>query len=84
MTHGTIAGLLIPALIDGRDHPWQAAYDPARKPIGTAATFISETTVRSSARPAVSCTDRRCMPCRQSLTSTGRRIRTWIPKTADA
>ena len=42
MTHGTIAGMLIPALIDGRDHPWQAAYDPARKPIGTAATFISE------------------------------------------
>lgn len=42
MTHGTIAGMLIPALIDGRDHPWSDAYDPTRKPIRTAATFIGE------------------------------------------
>jgi len=42
MIHGTIAGMLIPALIDGRKHPWQAAYDPRRTPIGTAATFVSE------------------------------------------
>jgi glycine/D-amino acid oxidase-like deaminating enzyme/nitrite reductase/ring-hydroxylating ferredoxin subunit len=42
MTHGTIAAMMLPALIGGRDHPWQDAYDPSRKPIGTAATFISE------------------------------------------
>jgi Rieske Fe-S protein len=34
--------MMLPALIGGRDHPWQAAYDPSRKPIGTAATFVSE------------------------------------------
>ena len=42
MTHGTIAGLLIPALIAGEDHPWRDAFDPSRKPVGTAATFVSE------------------------------------------
>jgi glycine/D-amino acid oxidase-like deaminating enzyme/nitrite reductase/ring-hydroxylating ferredoxin subunit len=42
MTHGTIAGILIPALMTGEDHPWRIAYDPSRKPIGTAATFVSE------------------------------------------
>jgi glycine/D-amino acid oxidase-like deaminating enzyme/nitrite reductase/ring-hydroxylating ferredoxin subunit len=42
MTHGTIAGILISALIEGQEHLWSAAYDPARKPIGTAATFVSE------------------------------------------
>jgi len=42
MTHGTIAGILIPALMTGEDHPWRAAYDPSRKPIGTAATFVGE------------------------------------------
>jgi glycine/D-amino acid oxidase-like deaminating enzyme/nitrite reductase/ring-hydroxylating ferredoxin subunit len=43
MTHGTIAAMMLSAIIDGGDHPWQAAYDPSRKPIGTAATFVSET-----------------------------------------
>ena len=42
MTHGTIAAMMLPALIDSRDHPWNDAYDPSRKPIGTAATFVSE------------------------------------------
>jgi len=42
MTHGAIAGILLPALMAGMDHPWAAAYDPSRKPIGTAATFVSE------------------------------------------
>jgi len=31
MTHGAIAGLLITALIAGRDHPWAKLYDPSRK-----------------------------------------------------
>ena len=30
MTHGTIAGILLPALIAGREHPWEALYDPKR------------------------------------------------------
>jgi Rieske Fe-S protein len=42
MTHGTIAGILIPALIYGEDHPWRSAYDPSRKPIGAVGTFIGE------------------------------------------
>jgi glycine/D-amino acid oxidase-like deaminating enzyme/nitrite reductase/ring-hydroxylating ferredoxin subunit len=31
MTHGTIAGLLLADLVQGRAHPWQAIYDPGRK-----------------------------------------------------
>jgi glycine/D-amino acid oxidase-like deaminating enzyme/nitrite reductase/ring-hydroxylating ferredoxin subunit len=30
MTHGTIASLLLPALIDGASHPWAELYRPAR------------------------------------------------------
>ena len=30
MTHGTIAGLLLPALLDGQQHPWEAMYAPSR------------------------------------------------------
>lgn len=30
MTHGTIAGILIPELIQGREHPWAEVYDPSR------------------------------------------------------
>jgi glycine/D-amino acid oxidase-like deaminating enzyme/nitrite reductase/ring-hydroxylating ferredoxin subunit len=37
LTHGTIAGMLLPDLIAGRKHPWQDTYDPARIPVwGTA------------------------------------------------
>ena len=42
MTHGTIAGILIPALIATGHHPWQAAYDPARKPLSSPGTLIAE------------------------------------------
>jgi glycine/D-amino acid oxidase-like deaminating enzyme/nitrite reductase/ring-hydroxylating ferredoxin subunit len=31
MTHGTIAGMLLTDLIQGRANPWAALYDPARK-----------------------------------------------------
>jgi glycine/D-amino acid oxidase-like deaminating enzyme/nitrite reductase/ring-hydroxylating ferredoxin subunit len=44
MTHGTIAGILLTDLILGRRNPWQKIYDPSRKPVGAAATFIKETT----------------------------------------
>jgi nitrite reductase/ring-hydroxylating ferredoxin subunit len=30
MTHGTIAGILLPDLIAGRSNPWEKLYDPAR------------------------------------------------------
>lgn len=30
MTHGTIAGLLLPALMAGEAHPWAALFDPKR------------------------------------------------------
>lgn len=44
MTHGTIAGLLLTDLIQGRDNPWASFYDPARKPIAGQAwrRFVSE------------------------------------------
>jgi glycine/D-amino acid oxidase-like deaminating enzyme/nitrite reductase/ring-hydroxylating ferredoxin subunit len=42
MTHGTIAGMLIPDLIESRPSHWAGLYDPARKTIGAAATFAKE------------------------------------------
>jgi glycine/D-amino acid oxidase-like deaminating enzyme/nitrite reductase/ring-hydroxylating ferredoxin subunit len=42
MTHGTIAGILLTDLIVGRRNPWAALYDPARKTVGAAATFLQE------------------------------------------
>jgi glycine/D-amino acid oxidase-like deaminating enzyme/nitrite reductase/ring-hydroxylating ferredoxin subunit len=30
MTHGTIAGILLEALLMGKEHPWQKLYDPKR------------------------------------------------------
>jgi Rieske Fe-S protein len=32
ITHGTIAGILLTALILGKSNPWTALYDPSRKP----------------------------------------------------
>jgi glycine/D-amino acid oxidase-like deaminating enzyme/nitrite reductase/ring-hydroxylating ferredoxin subunit len=43
LTHGTIAGLLLTDLILGRKNPWQKVYDPSRKPVRAAGTFIRET-----------------------------------------
>ena len=44
MTHGTIAGLLLTDLVQGRDHPWAEFYDPSRKPVSGMAgrNFIAE------------------------------------------
>jgi glycine/D-amino acid oxidase-like deaminating enzyme/nitrite reductase/ring-hydroxylating ferredoxin subunit len=33
MTHGTIAGMLLSDLIQGRSNPWSEIYDPSRKPV---------------------------------------------------
>jgi glycine/D-amino acid oxidase-like deaminating enzyme/nitrite reductase/ring-hydroxylating ferredoxin subunit len=43
MTHGTIAGMLLTDLIFGRPNAWADAYDPSRKPVRAAATFLKET-----------------------------------------
>jgi glycine/D-amino acid oxidase-like deaminating enzyme/nitrite reductase/ring-hydroxylating ferredoxin subunit len=42
LTHGTIAGILLRDLIVGRDNPWAAIYDPARKTPPAAGTFVRE------------------------------------------
>lgn len=42
MTHGTIAGMLIPDIINGIANPWEELYDPNRISFKTAGTFVSE------------------------------------------
>lgn len=42
LTHGTLAGPLIAALIAGRAHAWQTLYDPCRKSFGSASNWLSE------------------------------------------
>ena len=42
MTHGTIAGILITDLITGNPNAWEELYDPSRKKLRTAGSFISE------------------------------------------
>jgi glycine/D-amino acid oxidase-like deaminating enzyme/nitrite reductase/ring-hydroxylating ferredoxin subunit len=42
MTHGTIAGILITDLIQGRDNPWKDVYEPSRKTLSAAGSFIQE------------------------------------------
>ena len=42
ITNGAVAGLLIPALFDGGDHPWRELYDPARVSLRATGTFIAE------------------------------------------
>lgn len=43
MTHGTVAGILLPDLILGRDNPWKSLYDPSRKTLKAASKFIQGT-----------------------------------------
>jgi hypothetical protein len=42
LTHGTIAGILITDLIQGRRNPWETLYDPSRKMVRAAAEFARE------------------------------------------
>jgi glycine/D-amino acid oxidase-like deaminating enzyme/nitrite reductase/ring-hydroxylating ferredoxin subunit len=42
MTHGTIAGMLITDLIQGRDNEWEKLYDPTRKPLRAIAEYAKE------------------------------------------
>jgi len=48
MTHGTIAGMLLPDLIAGRANPWVGLYDPSRIRLRSAPAFLGE--VREEAR----------------------------------
>ena len=43
MTHGTIAGILLTDLIQGRDNAWSTLYEPSRKTLGALNTFSKET-----------------------------------------
>ncbi len=40
MTHGTISGILIRDLVLGRENPWEALYEPSRKPLGAVGEFL--------------------------------------------
>jgi Rieske Fe-S protein len=42
ITHGTIAGMILCDLIQGKQNPWATLYDPARKPVRAAAQFVKE------------------------------------------
>jgi glycine/D-amino acid oxidase-like deaminating enzyme/nitrite reductase/ring-hydroxylating ferredoxin subunit len=42
MTHGTIAGMLLADLIQGKPNSWAELYNPARKPVRSAWTFARE------------------------------------------
>lgn len=42
MTHGTIAGLLLTDMINGRENDWATLYDPSRKTLRAAPYFASE------------------------------------------
>jgi glycine/D-amino acid oxidase-like deaminating enzyme/nitrite reductase/ring-hydroxylating ferredoxin subunit len=42
MTHGTLGGMIVTDLIDGRANPWVELYDPSRKSLQAAASFIDE------------------------------------------
>ena len=42
MTHGTIGGMLISDLVAGRVNPWERLYDPARKSVRAAGTYLGE------------------------------------------
>jgi glycine/D-amino acid oxidase-like deaminating enzyme/nitrite reductase/ring-hydroxylating ferredoxin subunit len=42
MTHGTLAGLIIRDLIEERDNPFAALYEPARKNLLAAGTYLGE------------------------------------------
>jgi Rieske Fe-S protein len=42
MTHGSIAGILLPALVTSGTHPWQDVFAPGRTPVRTAGEFLEE------------------------------------------
>jgi glycine/D-amino acid oxidase-like deaminating enzyme/nitrite reductase/ring-hydroxylating ferredoxin subunit len=48
LTHGAMAGLIIPDLLEGKANPWSSLYDPGRRNVKAAGNYLKEnlTTVR--------------------------------------
>ena len=44
LTHGTLGGLLVADLVQGRDNPWRELYDPGRKPVRAGGEWLRENT----------------------------------------
>lgn len=42
MTHGTIAGIILNELVQGRRHPWTRLYDPSRVTLRSAPDYLKE------------------------------------------
>jgi glycine/D-amino acid oxidase-like deaminating enzyme/nitrite reductase/ring-hydroxylating ferredoxin subunit len=42
MTHGTIGGILVSDLIDGKENPWEKIYDPSRISMKATGDFLQE------------------------------------------
>ncbi len=42
MTHGTIAGIILNELVQGRQHEWSKLYDPSRVKLRSASEYIKE------------------------------------------
>jgi nitrite reductase/ring-hydroxylating ferredoxin subunit len=42
ITHGTVAGILISELVQGREHAWADLYDPGRKSLRAAKDLVTE------------------------------------------
>ncbi|KAF1704056.1 FAD-dependent oxidoreductase [Pseudoxanthomonas suwonensis] len=42
MTHGTLGGLLVTDLVQGRDNPWRGLYDPGRQPLRAGGEWLRE------------------------------------------
>jgi len=42
LTHGTLGGLLVADLVQGRDNPWRELYDPGRKPVRAGGEWLRE------------------------------------------
>ncbi|MBN8727490.1 MAG: FAD-dependent oxidoreductase [Xanthomonadales bacterium] len=42
LTHGSIAAMLLPALIEGHDHPWATLYSPSRRSLRASGEYLRE------------------------------------------
>lgn len=45
LTHGTIAGILIPDLILGKENPWRDLFNPSRKTLNAADEYLHENSI---------------------------------------
>jgi glycine/D-amino acid oxidase-like deaminating enzyme/nitrite reductase/ring-hydroxylating ferredoxin subunit len=42
ITHGTVAGILLSDLVQGKENPWAEVYDPKRKPVAAIKEIVRE------------------------------------------